>query len=399
MRSVGIIHYTSYPIIGGVEKVIKEHSRYFISYGYPVKIITGRGEKFHENLEVEEIPEIASFHLLVKEMNKELQNGRMEKFNELSSYLTEKLNKAIGDRDIVIIHNCLTMHFNLALTFALHKVIEMNKNKKFICWAHDATFVDPNYSDKQIDKFPFNIISRPISNVKYVTISKRMQKKLSQLFNIPEEEIEVVPNGIDFFELLEVSELCKEIIQEYDLLNSLVLLYPTRIVKRKNIEDAIKIVKKLNEVQKTKLIITGAPDPHNEESIQYYKKLHEYCDELGLSKNVIFLRDYKNIYVDDKLVYDLYKISDILIFTSEQEGFGIPILEGAVFKLPMIVNKIEPLTELVNDSEVIFLTDIDNATKRLKNLIKNPKFLLHKKIIQNYHWSKIFENHILKLMK
>ena len=43
--TIAILHYTSPPVIGGVETVINAHTRIFMQMGYPVVVIAGQGSK------------------------------------------------------------------------------------------------------------------------------------------------------------------------------------------------------------------------------------------------------------------------------------------------------------------------------------------------------------------
>jgi len=163
----------------------------------------------------------------------------------------------------------------------------------------------------------------------------------------------VVPDGVDPALFLNLSPLALSIFKDFNLFNEdFVFFYPTRIVRRKNIELAIRITKAINvEGKKVSLIITSPPDPHNEDSLRYYQSLKNLAEELGVGDKVIFLYEYKDeqgkgIRVDDQLLRDLYLLSDLLLFPTSSEGFGIPILEAGICNLPVACSRIEPLTEI-----------------------------------------------------
>lgn len=92
---------------------------------------------------------------------------------------------------------------------------------------------------------------------------------------------------------------------------------------------------------------------------------------------------YKNFFhLNDFEVYKIYCKSDILLFTSIYEGFGMPILEAQAVGRPVITSNINPLTYVggkgayyVNPHSTI------SITKGVKSLIKNN--FLRKKLIQN----------------
>ena len=45
MKKIALIHYSSPPVIGGVEFVLEAQIRFFLEKGFRVKLITGKGEK------------------------------------------------------------------------------------------------------------------------------------------------------------------------------------------------------------------------------------------------------------------------------------------------------------------------------------------------------------------
>jgi glycosyltransferase involved in cell wall biosynthesis len=102
---------------------------------------------------------------------------------------------------------------------------------------------------------------------------------------------------------------------------------------RKNIDFAIEIVKKLREAKRNPLLlITGAKVPDSPASEHYGAFLHQSLPE-DLQNHVVFLSDY--FVVQDDTMRDLYLLADCLLFPSRQEGFGLPVLEAALHRMPV----------------------------------------------------------------
>ncbi|MCD5401672.1 glycosyltransferase family 4 protein, partial [candidate division NPL-UPA2 bacterium] len=320
--NIAILHYSSFPVIGGVEVVIQAHAHLLADRSFPVKLIVGEGKPFDSRIPVRVIPEMRSLHRVDESLNRELERGKTgREFEKMREALYKKLKKELASVDIAIIHNLLTMHFNLPLTAALAKIFEEAHRepgaKRFIAWCHDATFKDPRYACHWRDKEPWQLLSRPFPQVNYVAISRRRQRELSRLFQLREEEIKVIPDGIDPSSFLNLSPLSLSIFKDFHLFDEdFVFFYPTRIVRRKNVELAIRITKAVNaEGKKVSLLITSPPDPHNEDSLRYYQGLKSLAGELGIGEKIIFLYEYrdekeKRIRVDEQLLRDLYLLSD-----------------------------------------------------------------------------------------
>jgi glycosyltransferase involved in cell wall biosynthesis len=407
---IAIIHYSAPPIIGGVENVIHEHTLLFIANKYSVKIITGKGTKFHKKVKIKIIPQMLAFEPLNKLISKKLDEGIVSKaFYNRVKFFYKKIKDEIKDRDIIIIHNLLTMHFNMPLTTALVKIIKEVKNKKFISWTHDLTFKDISYKEKYKYryKFPYSILRTKLKNVKYVAISKFRQEQLAELLEVPLNSIEVVSNGINLKKFLGLKMTTVKILKECDILDSdLIMLYPVRLTRPKNIELAIKITSAINKSGiNTILVITGSPDIHNVESFGYYEFLKKLAKRLHIDKKIIFLYDYgekNNEPLPFYVVSNFYSLCDMLIFPSKQEGFGLPMLEAGISRMPIACSNIPPFEEIGND--LVCLFDLKDPPEKIakqiiKYLKKNkiPKFF--RKIERDYRWQKIFKEKIEPLLK
>ena len=412
--NIAILHYSSFPVIGGVEVVIQAHARLFADNGYPVKLVVGEGASFDSRIPVRVIPEMRSLHQVDETLSRELEKGKVgERFEKMRDNLYKKLKEELTSVDIVIVHNLLTMHFNLPLTAALTKIFEEKPaaesgTKKFIAWCHDVTFKDPHYADHWRDKEPWQLLSRPFSQVSYVAISRLRQQEISKLFQLKKKDIKIVPDGVDPSSFLNLGSLTLSIFKDFNLFNEdFVFFYPTRIVRRKNIESAIRITRAVNaEGRKASLVITSPPDPHNEDSLHYYQSLKDLSGELGIREKIIFLYEYRDkegerIRVDNQLLRDLYLLSDLLLFPSSAEGFGIPILEAGICRLPVACSRIEPLTE-VGGEEVLYFGLNDKpgkiAVDIINHLTNHLTLPLFKKVFRRYTWPAIFSRKIEPLI-
>lgn len=411
MKKVAFIHYSSPPVIGGVEFVLENQAKSFLDHGYRVKVIVGKGEPFHPQIEFISIPEIYSLgpeNLKIKEA---LLRGEKRPLKSFKEKLEEKLRESLRDSQVVIIHNCLTMPFNPGLTWALYSLVETEK-KRFIGWVHDSPFFDPSYKSflDSIDpeEHPWNLLKKFSPRVKYVVISLLRRKQLAKLFKVPEREISVVPNGLDIEKFLGLSPEGRLIYKKFKLYQAdLVGLFPARLIKRKNLEMAIKVFAILNKKGKRSLLlVTGPFDPHRAGE-EYFQRLKNLARELGMEREIIFLSELstpsgKPFRVGMRLLRDLYLLSDFLILTSFQEGFGIPLLEAGVTKLPIFCTAIQPLLE-VGGKEAHYFS-LDTSPEKVAEMIlrvveKDPRVNMFKKVVKNYTWNLIFQKYLKSLVE
>ena len=70
-------------------------------------------------------------------------------------------------------------------------------------------------------------------------------------------------------------------------------------------------------------------------------KIMPYIEKCGIPKNKYTICDqerYKKKRFSDKEIADLYRMSDVLLFSTNVEGFGLPMLEAQACNCPVIVN-------------------------------------------------------------
>jgi len=407
MMNISILHFAAPPIVGGVESTIFHHSRLLSNTGYDVSVIAGRGEIFNNEILLHLIPEIDSRHPEVIDIGNALAIGEVQnEFTNLRDTLFQKLNVLLENTDIFIVHNVITLHKNLALTAAL-KLISEQKQPAMIAWCHDFAWQDTLYTPDLHPGYPWDLLRSPWPDVRYVTVSNHRKDMLADLLGIPGTEITVIPPGIDVDQFLKLSPLTREIIDHLELLDSdpLVLL-PTRLTRRKNIEFALRVIGSIkHDFPEVSLIITGPPGPHNPKNIAYLESLRSLRNELLLESNVHFLYEFgelgQTMTIPDEVIADFYQISDILLFPSYHEGFGIPILESGLARLPIFSSDIPPVRESSNGLVNLFDPNGDpmKVGNQITSYLKSDRaYKLRKNIIAQFTWNSILNTKILPLL-
>jgi glycosyltransferase involved in cell wall biosynthesis len=398
---IAILHYAAPPTIGGVEATIAKHAQLFAKSDYPVKIVAGRGAQFDPLIPVEIIAVADSQAPRVSEMNAELGQGIVsEKFHALTHELTQALGAALGDCDVLIAHNVLSLHKNLALTAAL-KNVGGSSGIKLIAWCHDFAWSDPQYADQLHPGYPWDLLKQVWSDAKYVVVSEARRTELVELWGKAKAEIWVVPSGIDPLEFFGVTEGAARWAHEFKLIDAApLLILPARLTRRKNIEQAIEIIAALGRnFAQPKLLITGPPGAHNSTNVAYLDKLRDLRKALQIQDQVVFL--YEHGPVSSKTMRDLYWLADALLFPSEREGFGIPLLEAGLARLPIFCADLPVFHETAGDRAHYFsIEDTPDriATEIAKTLTNDSAYQLKRRIVREYDWQRIFKDRIEPLV-
>jgi glycosyltransferase involved in cell wall biosynthesis len=329
-------------VLGGVESIVATQARLLREAGYDVRVVTGRGDG-------ELVPELDSRHPDVEAVANRLERGdpAAAEFQALRERLGAALRSVLGDRDLVIAHNVLTMPFNLPLAAALGDL-----GRPVLAWTHDLAWVNPRYAPYQRPEWPWTILRDPQPGARYVTISHVRQRELTATMRLRRRDVPVVPNGIDAAAFLGLGQATRELARRTDLEDAdPLLLVPVRVTRRKRLELAIETAAWLRPLHPgLRLTISGPLGPHSMDNVAYADELRHQRSRLGLDGVVSFLADSAagegRHPVDDRTIAELYRMADVVLLPSESEGFGLPVLEAGLARTPLVCADIPVLREV-----------------------------------------------------
>jgi mannosylglucosylglycerate synthase len=401
VTKVALLHYSTPPIVGGVESVLGHQARLMADAGHQVRIVAGRGEQTDPRIPFVHVPMADSRHPDVLALKTELDAGRVPpEFAERVDSLTANLHEAVDDVDILIAHNVCSLNKNLTLTAAVQN---LSKDLHVISWHHDLAWTTPRYRSELHDGYPWDLLRQAWVGVKQVTISEMRQQELADLFQMNKDEIAVVPNGVDIPAFHKLETQTREYMKLLDLLNAApLLLLPVRITPRKNIELALRVCANLlQHFPETKLVVTGPLGPHNPANVNYFDMLNALRNELKLGNVVHFLAELTTEYIPDDVIFDFYHLADVLFLPSHEEGFGIPILEAGLAGLPIFCSDIPPLRTLGSSNATYFSPDADPtelANRMVNRLAFDPVFRIRTRVRREFSWEGVYARAIAPLL-
>lgn len=344
------MHYTAPPVTGGVEAILGEHARLLRAAGHDVRVVCGRGEGV-------EVPEADSRHPEVQALAEGLERGEFDEaaFGRLRDRLAAALTPVLDDRDVVVAHNVLTMPFNLPLAAALAAL-----GRPVVAWTHDIAWLNPRYAGYQRDGFPYELMRRPQPGVRYVAISEVRRRELASLLGAGESSIPLIPNGVDSDAFLGISAATRALVDRAGLSGAdPLLLVPLRLTPRKRLELAIEATALLRERHPgLQLCVSGPLGPHSAANLEYWERLAAQRARLGLDGAVVFLHELAEPGaphpVSARAIAELYRLADAVVMPSESEGFGLPVIEAALARAPMVCADIPVLREAGGGSLHLF---------------------------------------------
>ncbi len=411
-KQIIFIHYTLPPKTGGIENILGPLSEVFADNDYLVTMLTGAGKIVSQNIKTSIIPDFNPESPHIVKMQKVLRMGSLPENYEIKvENIRRRIETEIGDIDNIVIHNVMSMPYNLPATEALFNYIERNSHKNFYLWTHDLAWLMDDYKNSLFERKPWSILKTPIKNVKYITVSEYRKRQMSELLKISKKQISVVPNVLKYQDFLRFDNNTIKIITELSLFHKHpLILIPSRIIPRKNLERSIKLIGSLKKkYSNIKGVITGIPDLTSEENITYYKKLLELRRESNLEDNIIFLDQvFKDFKIPEEknrnVVHDLYFISQLVLLTSIDEGFGLQLLEAGAARIPIAVTQLPVFREIAGENALYLPNDESpdyNASRIEKYLVDNQSktSALFTRIFNRYNWDSLWKDYIQFIFK
>ncbi len=299
------------------------------------------------------------------------------RIHEVKEYLKEKLYEFIKtfEIDCLIVQNALTIPLNIPLGIAITEVLA-ETGLPAIAHHHDFFWERKRFLVNAAWDYLNMAFPPHLPNVSHVVINSSAANQLALRTGVSSM---LIPNVMDFEHPPpppdEYSADVRTALGIED--DELLVLQPTRVVKRKGIETSIELVRRLG--RKAKLVISHAAD---DEGHGYQERVREYSalfdvDTLFVSDVIGEKRgttdDGKKIYT----IWDIYPHADLVTYPSTFEGFGNAFLETLYFKRPIAVNiySVYAVDIKPKGFKVIELDDYitDSAIRLTQQILANPK--------------------------
>jgi glycosyltransferase involved in cell wall biosynthesis len=406
---VGLLHYTGPPIIGGVETILYEQATRLAARGHLVTVLSGRGGPFPPaaGIKLVIIPELDSKYPEVSAIRDGLDRGHVPPgFAPLQATIQRRLEPALTELDSLIVHNALSLHFNLPLTAALWKIAERG-HPRIISWVHDLSWVNPLYRPLMQEREPWDLLRRPNPNITSVFVSGQRLDEWQELTGVEVDANHVIPNGIDPGALFKLGPVAKELAERFELGETdVVLLAPVRITRRKNLEWAIEAAAAVRASGRSvQLLITGPPGPHNPLALEYVQELKQLTEVMGMQQSVRFLFEQNasatdGYAIDAATLSDLYMLSDVVTLPSSSEGFGLPLAEAAIFRVPVVCTDLPAFREVAPEG-VRFVPLADGPAAfaaAVLQALESPVARLRHRVIKALAWDRIVAERIEPLL-
>lgn len=106
--------------------------------------------------------------------------------------------------------------------------------------------------------------------------------------------------------------------------------------------------------------------------------------------------------MSDVVIADLYRLADALLLTSREEGFGIPLLEAGISRLPIFCTEIPPLRAIAQDDAFYFQPETSAeviAQAIQERLERDPLYRVRCRVRLNFSWEVVYQRQIAPLLE
>lgn len=182
-----------------------------------------------------------------------------------------------------------------------------------------------------------------------IAVSEETKQDILTHFNVDEDKIEVVYNGIDLKEYAVVKET--NVLEAYGIdKNKPYVLFVGRITRQKGIVHLVNAIKYIDA--NTQIVLcAGAPDTE-----EIAKEMEDSVAEASKTRDNIFWIDKM---LDKKDVIQLYSHADVFCCPSIYEPFGIINIEAMACETAVVASAVGGIKEVVVEGETGLLVNLE----------------------------------------
>jgi glycosyltransferase involved in cell wall biosynthesis len=388
------LSYRSAPFGGGQGIYVYELSKALNSIGHNVDVISGPPyPELIADIELVKLPGLNLFSTFqFRERLKiffHTKNKSLDDWYEFSSTLMGGFPElqTFGNRAKIFLSdkNYDAVIDNQSISFGM---IDIQKSKPLIEIMHHPITKDYFYDLK----FARGLVQR-LSKMRWFSFLKMQKKVAKQIkvvvtpslnskqdihhdFKVPMQNIQVIPNGIDFNTFCALPNIVPRV--------NGVITTASADVPLKGLDFSLHAIARLkSEYPDIKLTVIGSPraEGHTERLIKRLKLEEQVSFKTNLTK--------------EEITHE-YAKSSVAVVSSLYEGFGFPVGEAMACATPLVATNVASIPEITGSfAQLIPAEDEEAIYQGIKNIFQNPQKykiqaeLGRQHIIENFNWTKI----------
>lgn len=238
---------------------------------------------------------------------------------------------------------------------------------KSVVTIHDLVFkvLPKTYPliDRSIYDLKFRSSCRNANRI--IAISESTKKDIMQSYGIASEKIEVIYQSCHpaYYTANEHPDAAGDL-DKYDLPSEF-LLYVGTIEPRKNLHTILSAYPYLSADYQIPLVVVGGF-----RSKAYRAAILQQIETYGLAQKTHLIHDLKG----QTALQALYRKAQMLVYPSFYEGFGLPVAEALLCKIPVVTSNRSSLPEAGGpDSEYVDPTDPEELAQAISRVLSDSE--------------------------
>ena len=366
------ICYLYAPAVGGVEYHVKNISENLVELGHEVVVCTS--DYIDWNLKER-----------VKEKAANINDVKIVRFRGMN--MKGLFRFLVKSRvDLIHVHSFPSRHYTIAWVVAHVLRIPL------VVTGHYSPNDVKNWN-KRIFNYQYYWLRYSLKRIhKLICIINSEKIAFQEVFGIPKQRMEVIPNGIDFTEFNAVSEDdVVSFIQKNSLANKKIILSVGRLTFLKGADILVNAFAELAANNPNLvLVILGPAD-----DLSYCRRLTQLIRARGIRSQVLF----KGQVSERTEVLAALNACDLFVLPSRGEVFGIVLVEAMYCKKIVVASDSGGLPDVIENGRNGFLfksEDVSELRNRIDTLLNCDEERLgsireyaFRNVVQNYNWRDI----------
>lgn len=383
--------------IGGAERLVIDAALALQNKGHEVSFLTNHHDPNHC------FEETRNGQLIVRTVGDWIPRTIFGKFYALCAYI-RMIYAAFYTVFVITKTQKIDVIFcdQISLGIPIFKLAKERPRILFYCHFPDQLLSKPGTTIKQFYRIPLNYLEElTTGQADGILVNSKFTRRV---FKETFRSLDIIPDVLHpslntkYFDDTKTDKTSLPVNIADD---TFVFLSVNRFERKKNLTLLLTSFKLLpnslskSEWDKTHLIIAGGYDYRVPENVEHFDELNCLAKELDLETKVTFLQSPNDV---QKLA--LLRRCEILLYTPENEHFGIVPLEGMYLSKPVVaINSGGPMETIINESTG-FLCNPDredfarNMIKFIKDRSLIPKMgeMGHKRVKAKFSFESFTDN-------
>lgn len=364
-------------IVGGIARVVHDLTKEMVRQGVEVTVITCGA---HDLPEYEQDGKLHIYRVLPYPIE---HYDFLQWVTHLNLAMAEKAARLVASGasfDMIHAHDWITAYSS--------KVLKGMLNCPLVSTIHATEWGRNDGLHNDLQRYISNVEwYLAYESARVIVNSRYMENQLGGIFQLPQDKIRIVPNGVDA-SMFQSDPLPTEFKCKYAQEDEKVLFYVGRLVQEKGVHlilEAIPII--AAAYPRFKVIIAGKGPG--------LEPLRRMATQMGIDDRIYFTG-----FIDDDERNRLYRIADAAIFPSLYEPFGIVALEGMAARVPVVVADTGGLRETVDngvDGLKFEAGSSADLSEKLLYLLNHPEEMQkmgnkgYEKVMKHFNWCMLTE--------